>query len=85
MDDPVSACERLEEIARVAQVSKPTWTQLLSRRNSIEAKHFVPMCEQFTNNKLSQSPAAACNDDSFHLRSLSTALPLSSPTSETVS
>jgi hypothetical protein len=67
MDDPVSACECLEEIARVAQVSKPAWTQLLSRRNSIEAKDFVVMREQLTNNKLSQSTAAARNDDSFHL------------------
>ena len=66
MDDPVSVFQRLEEITRVAQVSKPAWTQLLSRRNSIEAKHFVAVREQLANNKLSQSPAAARNDDSFH-------------------
>jgi hypothetical protein len=66
MDDPVSAFERFEEIARMAQVGKPARTQLLSRRNSVEAKNFVAACEQLPNNKLSQSAAAARNDDSFH-------------------
>src|SRR5215475_2267215 len=43
MDDPVGAFERLEEIARVTQVSKPAWTQLFSRWNPVETEHFVAM------------------------------------------
>src|SRR5262245_12740245 len=43
MHDPGGAFERLEEIARVTQVSKPAWTQLFSRWNPVEAEHFVAM------------------------------------------
>ena len=66
MHDPVGAFERLEEIARVTQVSKPAWTQLFSRRNPIEAKHFVAMRKQIANDKLSQPPASSGNHDFFH-------------------
>src|SRR5262249_45331208 len=63
MHDPVGAFERLEEIARVTQVSKPAWTQLFSRRNPVEAKHFVAMRKQIANDKLSQPPASSGNHD----------------------
>src|SRR5918999_5942677 len=70
MDNPVSVLKSLEEIAGLAQVGKPACTQLLARRNFVEAKNLVTMREQLANDKLSQPAAAARNNDFFHVESI---------------